>query len=343
MLLRIDAGTPRSVARAVIGSFAWHDRGVRNPPEDDVTREFFLSDDARPTEEFRRVEHVEETHEQPMSWGARAKRLALALAIVVVAASLLALPRSTGTLVTAVAVVQLGLCAVWVYGARPEMPIGFLITAVGTAAAANVVALLSEDKSLESLALVAAGGFGLAIVVQLARGRARHRVTMTLGQHVTGVVAVVGLTSVPMLLRFDGGAVLARVAVLSAGIALATAYTTDLVFPKPAVHRDIARGFVGMVCALIAGAVAGMVLLPKLADAAFDDLNLGQGMAGALLGGVIAFVAVITDMSVAYEAAGRPRIASRARQLALAGFGPLLGLAVVGPACYLIGPSLLSW
>ncbi|NUS72173.1 MAG: hypothetical protein HOQ05_02080 [Corynebacteriales bacterium] len=312
---------------------------MSQPHDDDVTREFFLPPDSAPTEEFRRVEAPPSSTSTP----SRVTSLAALFGVLAIAVAALALPDRIGLLVAVVAIVQAGLCLIWTWVTKPEMPAGLFITGGGTAIAADLAALLNTDQSLKALALVAAGGFGLAITVQLARGRARHRVTMTLGQHVTVVMAMVGFASLPMLLRFDGGGVLAQVAVLCVGVALACAYLLDLAIPRPAVHADVARGLIGAGGAILAGLICGAILLPMLADDAFNKVSFGNTVAGALLGAVVAFVAVIADIATAYDGAVRTFRPSGFKRVVSVGFGPLLGLAVTGPACYLVGPALLNW
>ncbi|HEV2088199.1 MAG TPA: hypothetical protein VGR21_07790 [Cryptosporangiaceae bacterium] len=240
----------------------------------------------------------------------------------------------TGPYAAVVLALQLALVATWCFVARPPAVWTVVVVAVVTAAGADAVASWASPAAVGPLGLVVAGSFGLTIFAQLARGIARRNVTEAFGVSMLLAVAVTSLATTISLHRQDGIPLLLAV-MLAAGIGVTAAHVTDLFVPQPVVHEVVARGVPG----LVVGGVTGGVVAALVA-ALSDPLSVPLA---AVVGLVVGTTAVLSDLGVAYAAAGRALATGERRpHLLTCVLGPLFALPVAAPVGYVFGLVLLN-
>ncbi|WP_073262452.1 hypothetical protein [Cryptosporangium aurantiacum] len=232
----------------------------------------------------------------------------------------------------AILLAQLALVGAWCLVTRPPGTRGTAVVGVLTAIAADAVALATGERGAGGLVAVLACAFGATTFTQLARGVKRRNVTEAFGSTLTMAVAVIALAATVALRQAENPDLVALI-VAAAAVAMVIARLADLVLPRPAAHRDVPRGVVGLALgsAVAAGASALAVQL---------GLNLALGPA-TLVGWLVGTAAVLADLGVDFARAGRIAAGGRPTGgLAGPALGPLVALAVAAPIGYLAGLTL---
>jgi hypothetical protein len=175
---------------------------------------------------------------------------------------------------------------------------------------------------------VAAAGVVLALIVQLALRVSRLRIRDALGSTVLIVFGVVGFASLIALTRKPVGTQAIVVCLSAAAVALVAARLTDAVFPRPRIAPQVARGATGVILGAMLGTLAAALLGSRLV-LPFTPAK------GAVLGLVVAGLAVLLDLAVNFTEAGRS-MAGEAPALWVARHmqGPLGAFAVAAPVTF---------
>jgi hypothetical protein len=209
------------------------------------------------------------------------------------------------------------------------------VAAVGiaTAAAADVAAIVPQQPTVAPLGYLAAAGYAVGVVAQLARREGRLRVTESLGATLVIVVGVIAYATLIVLTRLPIGTQAITVALAAAGVALIVARLVDTVAPWPRLSPQVPRGSLGVVLGAMLGTAAAAYLGSYLRG--FEPSN------AAMVGVVTAVAAVLADLSVGYAEAGR-RLAGEPPTMWIARHlqGPLAGFALAAPLAYLISALL---
>nr|WP_306341604.1 hypothetical protein [Pilimelia anulata] len=214
----------------------------------------------------------------------------------------------------------------------PALPAVFgvsLLVALG----ADLGAVLPDEASLAPLGLVAAAGFGLAVLAQLLRRADRERVTESLGATLMIMIGVVAFATLVVLTRTPAGTQTITLCVTAAGVGLVVARLTDPISATPRLAPQVPRGALGVVIGAMTGTAAG-ALLGSYLISPFSPTN------GAVLGLLCACAAVLTDLGANYAEAGRqmagdPPTFWIARHMQ----GPIAGFALAAPVAY-VGNAL---
>jgi hypothetical protein len=221
----------------------------------------------------------------------------------------------------------------WTVAARPPSP--WVVAAVGlaTALASCIAVNLPVEASLAPVGYVIAGGFGAAVIGQLALRGGRAGVTESLGVTMVVVVGVSAFSAFAVLARQPLGDQVLLAGLVAVGVGLATARVCDVFASVPRIAPQVPRGSTGV----IAGAMAGT------AAAAIAGL-LVDGMTtldGAIAGMAAVLVAVVVDLGTGYAEAGR-KLEGDAPFMWLARHmqGPLGAFAFAAPACFVVGVIL---
>jgi hypothetical protein len=220
-----------------------------------------------------------------------------AAGLVVVAAALPAVPAlllGRGGLVAGVAVLQAALVAGWVATAALEGAWASLGLGLTAALAADLVLGLPARPRLGALLGVLGIGF-LAVVVQQMLRRRRDELVASLAGALVLVTAVCGLAALLALSRPAADRGVAVTAVLAVGAALAAGHLVDLVLPRPQVTPELPRGLVGLVVAVVAGA-----LVAVLRNGAG---TLATGLSSVVFGTVLGGVAALMSLAASYVVA----------------------------------------
>jgi hypothetical protein len=212
----------------------------------------------------------------------------------------------------AVLICQAALVASWIRAADSVVPWGPVAAGGVTSLLADAVALGSPRLSLENLAVVGAGSFAAAVIVQFCT-RNRRNVTLALGDAMQLQLALIGLAALIVLADDANGAVAAGAATAAAGASIVIAQLSDAVTRKPSVHPLVPRGWLGIVLGIAAG--AGIGALVFMAGGLSIDSTVPSWQLGATIGGVVGVVATLVDVAAAYELVGRPVTAAVHREL----------------------------
>lgn len=230
-----------------------------------------------------------------------------------------------GVVVLAQVVTGLG----WLLVTAPPSPRAVVAVGAGTALAADGLAAFDRGTTLAPLAGVLGLAVAATMILQLARGVARARVTEAMASSLGLAAMTVALSTLLVLARQHGGREVVTAGALAAGSALITARLVDLVLPVPHVAPGVDRGALGVVLGSMAGtavsayyAASGSVLTPR---------------AGAILGWAVALVAVLADLAAAYALVSAPRRPGFAFVV-----GPLVALTAAAPVAYLVGILVLG-
>lgn len=221
-------------------------------------------------------------------------------ALTVLAVLLVAgLPEALGDQgrLAAVLILQLGLVLTWVVVTGVQSFAGSLAVGAAAAVAADLVLVLPERPELGDLLVVLGLGFLAAVVQQMFR-TTRQDLVASLAGSVLLLAAVGALAALLLLGRTPQGEDRTLVALLTVGVALLVGHLVDLVLPRPRLATGVPRGLLGLLLAVVAGALV-----------AFLGRNAGDGGAeavpalvlGAALAGVTAMMAVVASY-VAVEA-----------------------------------------
>ncbi|RBY93007.1 hypothetical protein [Blastococcus sp. TF02A-30] len=231
----------------------------------------------------------------PARPSAREHHLPAAAVAAVAVALLVGLPEllgQTGRLAV-VLVLQLGLVLSWVLVTGLQGFAGSLAVGAGAAVAADLALVLPERPELGELLAVFGVGF-LALVLQQMLRRPRTELVASLAGGAMMLVAVAALGGLLLLERTGSGADRALVALLAVGAALVVGHVVDLLLPRPQLAADVPRGLVGMVLAVVAGAVVavGAARLVDVLD------GVGALVHGTAIGGVAALSALVASFLV---------------------------------------------
>ncbi len=210
----------------------------------------------------------------------------------------------------------------------PPSPRAVAAVAIGTAAASDFLAAFATRPSLASLSGVLGLSVLATIVVQLARGVARARVTEAMAATLGLTVAVVSVAAILVLRRQYGGLEVVTAAAIAGGVGLMTARFVDFVLPVPHLAPGVAHGGLGIVIGSMTGTAAG---------AFFASVPSLSAQAGAFFAWAVALVAVLADLAAAYAIASAP---TRPRYSFVA--GPLMALVAVAPIAYVLASLLVT-
>ncbi len=262
---------------------------------------------------------------------AKPARLWRIASTVVVLASCVAGAAQLGTvaLLIVVAMMQAVLLAGWLAVAQPPSPRGVVAIGASAAVAADLLAAFGSQASLTPLAWVLGLAVLATIVVQLARGVARARVTEAMAASLGAALAAVSVATLLVLLRQDAGAQVVTAAALAAAVAVLTARGVDRVLPVPHVAVGVERGGLGIILGSMTGTAA-------TAFYAASTTSLTP-RTGALLGWAVALVAVLADLAASYAL-----IAAPSRPVYSFAAGPLVALTAAAPVAYLLGLLVVS-
>jgi hypothetical protein len=252
---------------------------------------------------------------------------AAGLAVVAVAlpVALAAVLGDLGRL-AAVLVLQLGLALAWVLVTGIQGFAGSLAVGAAAAVAADLALTLPRRPELGELLAVLGVGF-LAVVLQQMSRRPRRDLVASLSGGVLLLCVIAALAALLLLGRSSAGSGWATVALLAVGAALVVGHLTDLLMPRPQLASGVPRGLLGLLLAVVAGAV--VAFLGRGAGGLVD--GLAAVIYGAVLGGVAALMAVAASyLVVEASAPGLPADESDAAgtDAAESGFSPW-ALAVV--------------
>jgi hypothetical protein len=232
--------------------------------------------------------------------------------------------------------VQLLFVLAWTIALRLPAPNTVAAICVVVAAPADYVAVTAEQAGLAPLGYLAAAGFVVALLGQLARGAGRARVTDAMGSTLLIVVGVVSYAVLIVLTRKPIGTQAVLVCLAAAAVALLVARLTDAVFARPRVAAQVPRGAAGIVL----GSMLGTLAAAGLGSVLVLPFDPGRG---AILGVVAAAAAVLADLAADYAEAGRT-LAGDAPTFWLARHmqGPLGAFALVSPFAYALAVLFLT-
>ena len=260
---------------------------------------------------------------------ARAHHLPAAAFAAGAVALLVLLPEVLGDLgrLAAVIVLQLGLVLVWVLVTGIQGFAGSLTVGAAAAVAADLVLVLPARPAMGGLLAVFGVGFLAAVLQQMLR-RPRHDLVASLAGTALLLAVTGALATLLLLGRTDAGHGRALVALLAVGAALVVGHLVDLVFPRPQLAEGVPAGLLGLVLAVVAGAV--VALLGRQVSGTVDPL--AAVIYGAVLGGVAGLVALVGNYIVVEAGAAEPPAGDQAPPVwALALIQGVLPLAACGP------------
>jgi hypothetical protein len=260
---------------------------------------------------------------------ARAHHLPAAGVAAGAVALLVLLPEILGDLgrLAAVIVLQLGLVLVWVLVTGIQGFAGSLTVGAAAAVAADLVLVLPARPAMGGLLAVFGVGFLAAVLQQMLRRPRQDLVASLAGTAL--LLAVTGALATLLLLgRTDAGHGRALVALLAVGAALVVGHLVDVVLPRPQLAEGVPSGLLGLVLAVVAGAV--VALLGRQVSGTVDPL--AAVIYGAVLGGVAGLVALVGNYIVVEADAAEPPAGDQAPPVwALAFIQGVLPLAACGP------------
>ena len=224
---------------------------------------------------------------------ARALHLPAAGCAAAAVALLVALPEIAGDLgrLAAVIVLQLGLVLAWVLVTGIQGFAGSLAVGAAAAVAADLLLGLSPHPALGGLLAVFGVGF-LAVVVQQMFRRPRHELVASMTGAVLLFTVVGALAALLLLGRSDSGSGDAVVALLAVGGALVVGHLADLVLPRPQLTADVPQGLIGLLLAVVVGAV--VAFLGRDAGNALDMV------AAVVYGAVLGMLAALMSLAAGY-------------------------------------------
>jgi len=168
----------------------------------------------------------------------------------------------------------------------------------------------------------------LAAVLQQMVRRPRPELVASLAGTALLLAVTGALATLLLLGRTDAGHGRALVALLAVGAALVAGHLADLVLPRPQLADGVPCGLLGLVLAVLAGAV--VTFLGRDVSGTVDAL--AAVIYGAVLGGVAGLVSLVASyVVVEAEAAGPPEGEQPPPVWALALIQGVLPLAACGP------------
>jgi hypothetical protein len=203
------------------------------------------------------------------------------------------LPELLGDLgrLAAVLVLQLGLVLTWVLVAGIQGFAGSLAVGAGAAVAADLLLVLPERPELGGLLGVLGVGFLAAVLQQMFR-RPRHDLVSSLAGSALLLCVIGALAALLLLGRTPAGDGRAMVALLAVGTALVAGHVVDLLLPRPQLAPGVPRGLLGMVVAVLAGALVAFL--------GRDAGNLVDPLAAVIFGAVLGGTAALTALAASY-------------------------------------------
>jgi hypothetical protein len=224
-------------------------------------------------------------------------------------------------------VLQLGLVLVWVLVTGIQGFAGSLTVGAAAAVAADLVLVLPARPAMGGLLAVFGVGFLAAVLQQMLR-RPRHDLVASLAG-ASFLLAVTGALATLLLLgRTEAGHGRALIALLAVGVALVAGHLVDLVFPRPPLADGVPCGLLGLVVALLAGAV--VTFLGREVSGTIDAL--AAVIYGAVLGGMAGMVSLVASYIVVEADATEPPEGEQPPPVwALALIQGVLPLAACGP------------
>ena len=260
---------------------------------------------------------------------ARAHHLPAAGCAAGAVALLVVLPELLGDLgrLAAVIVLQLGLVLVWVLVTGIQGFAGSLTVGAAAAVAADLVLVLPGRPAMGGLLAVFGVGFLAAVLQQMLRRPRTDLVASLAGA--SFLLAVTGALATLLLLgRTEAGHGRALIALLAVGAALVAGHLTDLVLPRPQLADGVPCGLLGLVVAVLAGAL--VTFLGREVSGTVDAL--AAVIYGAVLGGMAGMVSLVASYIVVEAAATEPPEGEQPPPVwALALIQGVLPLAACGP------------
>lgn len=226
--------------------------------------------------------------------------LAAAIGLVLLGATALSLTL----LALVIAALQAGLIVAWILTFVPPAARAATVAGVVAAAVADTLTMWVTPHSLTGVAIGGASGFFVAVAAQLLLGGKRTQVTMAIAHALWLVALLLSVTSLLVVRRHPYGAYFVCSALCAIVAALVTANLVDARFTKPAMHPMVPRGLAGAVLGVAAAALVYPIVFFVIKGshhAGGITTLLGAVAAGIVLG----LVALLTDIGVAYERAGR--------------------------------------
>jgi hypothetical protein len=221
----------------------------------------------------------------------------------------------------------------WTVAARPPSP--WVVAGVGllTAAGSCVAVNLPVQASLAPVGYVIAGGFGAAVIGQLALRGGRAGVTESLGVTMVVVVGVSAFAAFAVLSRQPLGDQVLLAGLVAVGIGLFAARISDVFASSPRIAAQVPRGSTGVIAGAMAGTAAAAIAGFKI-----DGLTT---LEAAFVGMAAVLIAVVVDLGTGYAEAGRV-LEGDAPFMWLARHmqGPLGAFAFAAPALYVVGVIL---
>ena len=223
--------------------------------------------------------------------------------------------------------------ATFVWLRRPAGTVSTFRTWLSLYAIADVIAIYTQPFSLDRLAYVLAGAFGLVVLGQITRTN-REGLTVAIGAAMLVSTLVCMYAAWIGLLRHPGGSDAIMISAVAIGSGVVAARACDLTLPRPRINRQVPRGAFGVVIgAMFAAAGAAY------ASMALDVAGPGKVAVGGL---VIGLVGVLADVAAGYLQAGR-RISGQgvAPWPVRHGLGPLMAFGAAAPVAFMLGAYYL--
>jgi len=216
---------------------------------------------------------------------------------------------------------------VWVLVTGIQGFAGSLTVGAAAAVAADLVLVLPGRPAMGGLLAVFGVGFLAAVLQQMLRRPRTDLVASLAGA--SFLLAVTGALATLLLLgRTEAGHGRALIALLAVGAALVAGHLTDLVLPRPQLADGVPCGLLGLVVAVLAGAL--VTFLGREVSGTVDAL--AAVIYGAVLGGMAGMVSLVASYIVVEAAATEPPEGEQPPPVwALALIQGVLPLAACGP------------
>ena len=224
--------------------------------------------------------------------------------------------------------VQLLFVLAWTMAMRPPAMIAVAAVCLLAGAFGDYLAVTTEPARLLPLAYVAVPASVVALIAQTFRAADRRRLREALGTTLVLVLGTMAFSSLVLLTRKPTGTQALLVCLAAAGVALVVGRLVDAFFAKPRIAAQVPRGASGVILGAMLGTLAAGALGSVLVRP-FDPAK------GAVLGVVVAGLAVVADLGVDFAEAGR-ETAGDAPTFWLARHmqGPLGAFALASAAAY---------
>jgi hypothetical protein len=232
--------------------------------------------------------------------------------------------------------VQLLFVLAWTMAMRPPAAPAVAGISVLAALYADYRAVTVDPPALLPLLWVVLLAFVLIVVAQMIRAADRQVARDSLGTDILLVLGVVAYASLILLTRKPIGTQAIGVCLAAATVALLVARLTDAVLPRPRIAPQVPRGATGVILGAMLGTLAaaglGSVLVLPFTPAK-----------GAILGLVVAGLAVLMDLAIDFTEVGRTIDGDAptfwpARHMQ----GPLGAFALAAPTAYALTVFFLS-